>query len=148
MQIWRCGLRHLDPELVFRIQRERVLEQGAAASAQREPLDAPALRDIRAHSKRFGVRRRLAIADGDARYRTGSGDVPIQQRRRNLQNARNVVEAVARVIRRQERRHIDIDGQNVAYRALILGSVQTMEGFCPSGIRLHGREPVDLALQP
>ena len=74
-----------------------------------------------------GFGRRLPVADRhprDARRRRG---VRLEQRRRDRQRAGDVVEAVARVVRRQQRRDVDLEVEQVANRVGVLGPIQPVQ---------------------
>ena len=54
-------------------------------------------------------RRQRPIADGQAADLHRRGDVALNQRRRHAQRLRDVVEALARAIGRQQRAHVDVE---------------------------------------
>ena len=110
----RADAEVLDRELVLAVGREIVAHQHAAARAERQPLDVVVLRGV-AGREVGGLDRRLPVADrhpGHARRRRG---IRLQQRRRDRQRPGDVVEAARDVVRRQERRDVDLQVQQVAH---------------------------------
>ena len=88
---------------------------------------------------RFG--RRLPEADRRARDPGRRRRVGFEQRRRNGQRAGDVVKASRRIVRRQQRRDVDLQIQQVADRVGVFGPVQTMQhdragiGGCAAALR-------------
>ncbi len=80
---------------------------------------------------------RLGTADGQAADLLRRGDIAVQQRRRKVAH-RHVVETVARLIVRQQRRCVDVECQEVADGVLVLGPVESPERSGPAGFRLFG----------
>ena len=100
----------LNRELVFAVGRKVVTRDDAAARAEGHALEALVLRGV-ARRQIGGLGRRLPVADrhaGDARRR---GRVRLEQRRRDRQRPGDVVEAVGRVVGRQQRRDVDLAGR-------------------------------------
>ena len=128
----------LDRKLVLAIGGKVVANQHSAAGAKRQTFDVLILRRIaRRNVGRF--RRRLPIADrhaGDPRRRRRIG---FQQRRRDRQRTRDVVKASGRIVRRQKRRGIDLEIQQVADGIGVFGAVQTMEN---DGSRIRRGSPL------
>ncbi len=127
-----------DVELVVPVGRKQVFDQQAAARAERKTFEPNRLvRPLRrpvgdAGSTRRPIAHRLA-AD-DARR----GDVLIQERRRNRQNAGDVVESVGLVVFREERARIDAHRQQVLDRVGVLGPIQSVQSDA-SGIGTRRR---------
>jgi hypothetical protein len=67
---------------------------------------------------------------------------------RQLEHAGNVVEPVAHIVARQERRDVEIEIEQVAHRVAVLDAIQTMEGFRAPGIRIRGPTAIELAFEP
>ena len=55
------------------------------------------------------------------------GEVLVEERRRHLQHLGDVVEAVAQVVLRQQRRGIDLETEQVAHRVRVFAAVQAMQ---------------------
>ena len=53
-------------------------------------------------------------------------EITLEQRGRHAEQVGVVVEAVGRIVRRQQRRGVDLDPQQVANRVRVLGSIQAM----------------------
>ena len=116
----------LDRELVVAIGREVMPHQHPASGAERQPFEMLILRGIaRRKVGRFG--RRLPVADRHARHSRGGRRVGFQQCRRDGQGTGDVVEASCRIIRRQKRRDIDLEIEQVADGVGVFGSIEPME---------------------
>ena len=76
---------------------------------------------------------RPGTADGQPADLLRRGDVAVQERRREVAH-RHVVEPVAGLVRRQQRRGVDVERQQVADRVLVLGPVEPAEGVGPAGL--------------
>ena len=116
----------LDRKLVLAVGRKVVAYQHAAARAKRQTLDVLILRRI-AGRKIGGLRRRLPIAHRHAGDPCRRGCIGLQECWRDRQRTRDVVKAPGRIVRRQQRRDIDLEIQQVAHRIRVFGPVQTME---------------------
>ena len=101
--------RPTDLNVVLGVERERVLDQHAAARAERQALDVLVLRQLARRRVRRLCRGRRAIADGQA--------ADLQRRRRRIPGSAqairvsalgDVVEAFARIVGRQQRRRVDL----------------------------------------
>jgi hypothetical protein len=82
------------------------------------------------------------------RYGLSCSEITLHQRGGQPEDAGHVVEPVARVIGRKERRDIDVDGQQVADRVAILRAVPAMERLGASGIRPRDRGAIQLGFEP
>ena len=144
-------------EFVFGIQRKRVLNQHAAAGAERQPLDVTVLGQPA--RRRIGdlARGEGAIAHGLATDLHRRGDVPLDERGRDAQRLRDVVEAFARAIRGKQRRHVHVQREQVADRVGVFGPVQPVQrgggevrarhrGAIETGFELRGERVEDRAL--
>ena len=67
---------------------------------------------------------RLRAADRQPADLLRGGDVPVQQSRGQVAD-RDVVEAVTAFIGGQERRGVDVEGQQISDGVLILGPIET-----------------------
>ena len=128
--------------LILAVARERVGEQHAATRAGRQPLDVILLREIRREP--IGVAARLAIrrTDGEPADLPGGGDVAVQQRGRKFAHG-HVVEAMTRVVLRQQRRRVNVQREQIANHILILSAVEPAESFGASGGRILHRRAVE-----
>ena len=113
-----------DREVVARVEREVVLDEQAAARAERQSFDVLALCEIGRSAERRDDRRRFGVADREARDLRRRRQVLLEQRRRHAQHVRDVVEAVAFVVGRQELGRVDLEAEQVADRVAVLGAVQ------------------------
>ena len=77
--------------------------------AERQAIDVLVLRQILRHAIGVAAGPRRAIADGERADRAGRREIALLQRRRHAQHVRDVVEAVGRVVGRQQRRRIDVE---------------------------------------
>ena len=78
----------------------------AAARAERQPLDVIVLLRVGRDPIDLVIDRRQRRADGEPADRLGGREIALHQRRREPQHAGDVVEAVARVVGRQEIRDV------------------------------------------
>jgi hypothetical protein len=91
-------------------------------------------------------RGRLQIADGERADALRGGEVALEQQRRDAEHVRVVVEARARVVRRQHRRDVDLEREEIAHGIRVFGAVQAMDERTPR-IRCAGRGAVERRLQ-
>ena len=89
----------------------------------------------------------LVIADRQGADLLGRRQIALLQRRRDAQHVGDIVEAVRRIVGRQQRRDVDVEREHVADRVGVLGAVQAME-HRPAGIGRRRRRPIQLALEP
>jgi hypothetical protein len=87
------------------------------------------------------------IAHGHRADLSGRGEIGLEQRRRTVLRVGDVVEAERRFIRRQQSRHIHIEGQQIANRVGVLGPVETPQNRA-SRCDVIQRCAIELALQP
>ena len=140
---------------LFRAQLEEVLAVGgevvaeccAAARAERQLVADPrALIPVARHEERLGGGRAAWAAERHLRDACGGAQVPLGQRRRQGQSVGVVVEAVRRVVRRQQRR-VDVHREQVAHGVAVLGAVQAVQGG-PAGVGACQCRAVELGLEP
>ena len=133
---------HRRADHVLAVGREDVHRGDAAARTHRRAVHVPHLR-LRAPDL-VGDRRRarVAIADGEPADLARRAKVALHQRRRKTLHVGNVVEAAAERVGRQERVHVDVDTEQVAHGAGILGAVQSLERP-PPRVRIQRRGLVD-----
>ena len=116
-----------DVEFVVGVLREVVAEQQAAARAERQSLDVILLRVVGRHAVRLSRTTSRVGADGQAADLARRREVLLEQRRRDAQHARDVVEAVALVVGRQQLGDVDVEIEQVADRVAVFGAVQAMD---------------------
>ncbi len=120
-------------EVVFRVEREDVMDQHSAACAERQSVDVPILRQPR--WRRIGHlrgRHRL-VADRKAADLHRRGDIALNERRRHGERFRKIVEALTRSVGRQQDVHVDVEREQVADRVGVFGAVQPMQRRCDEG---------------
>jgi hypothetical protein len=88
---------------------------------------------IRPHAECVAVGSRRRPADRQAADLLRRGDVPVEKSRRKIA-VRGAVEAMIGLIRRQERRGVNFDCQQVADDVLVFGAVQASQGRGSTGI--------------
>ena len=138
--------RQANLKLVDRMLRERVSEDRAATSSERQPFEVILLREIRGQHDDVTRRRRERAADRGPAHFLRRREIPLEQRRRQLAVA-HVVEPVTRIVFGQQRRHVNVERKDVADGVLILDAAQTPEGVGPSRIRTSARGAVERALE-
>ena len=80
--------------------------------------------------------------------RRAAPEVPLQQQRRHAQRVGDVVEAVARVVRRQQGRDIDVQSQQIADDVGVLRAVEAMEDGGPRQVGSRGPRGVQIGFEP
>ena len=130
--------RQTHADVVLSVAGKVVADQRPTAGAERQTVDPVVLRQIGGHPEDIVVRSRRRRSDGGAADVLCGGKVSLHQRRRDLENAGYVVEAIARAISRKQRRHVDVDAEKVANRVSVLGPVQTVERFRSARIGSSG----------
>ena len=125
-----------------------VLHRHAAARAERQPVVVLVLRVVRRGAEHARAGHDVGgVADrqrGDLGRRRR---VALEQRRRHVQHLADVVEAVGRLVGRQQRRHVHVERQQIADRVGVLGAVQTMDRRMAGKRRRRGRA-IDGGLEP
>ena len=97
------------------------------------------------------------LRDGGGRQRAaerlaadlaGGRQVLLELRLADAQHAGDVVEAVARVVGRQQRGDVDVYGQEIPDRVAVLGAVEPVECLFAAGVRIGRGGAVELRFQP
>ena len=140
--------RELHANAVHRVFRERELEPGAAAGAERQPVRPDVLGQVGGEAERLGRRRGDRPPDGEAADLLGGRQVALEQGRRDAEHPRDVVEPVAAVVGRQQGRGVDVQRQQVANDVVVLAAVEPMEGVGTSRVGIPRRREVELGLEP
>ena len=138
--------RQANLNLILTIAREGVVQQRAAARAGRQTFDVLLLREIGAKTERIAARLAKRCAHREPADFLGGRDVAVQQGRREFTH-RHVVEAVTRVVLRQQRRGVDIEREQIANGILVFGAIQAAEGFGAPGIGILRRSAVERGRQ-
>ena len=138
-------LQQRQPDHVLAVHREVVRDGGAAARAERLARQRLVLAEIALDRVGDLGRRGVALADGQAADFGRRRDVALEQRRRHAQHVGDVVEAVARVVGRQQGRGVHVERQQIADRVLVFGAVHAVQRRA-SWIRLGRRGAVDRVL--
>ena len=94
--------------------------------SERQTLDVAILGLVLPDAEQLADRRRLRIAERERADPLGGVRVAFEQYRRHAQHVGVVVEPAARIIRRQQRRDVDVEREQVAHGIRILGAIQTM----------------------
>jgi hypothetical protein len=115
--------REPDLDVVLAIVRERVRRRHPAARANREPGHVLFLREIGGYPDHVGLRGCRRPADRQPADLLRGRDVAVQERGGEIADG-DVVEAVTAVVRRQKRRGVDVEGQKISDRVLILRPVE------------------------
>ena len=110
--------------------------RSAADRAERHALDVLILRQVLPHREGLGDCGLMHVPDRKRAHGLGRGEVALEERRRHAERIRDVIEAVGRVVRRQERRDIDIERQQIANGVGVLRAVEPMQERT-SGMRVR-----------
>ncbi len=125
-------------EHVVAVGRERVVNGDAAAGAGRRAVDAFHLRRRLRQLEGRLRGRTVGIADRQHRDAARGAQIAFHQRRREGLHVGDVVEPVADRVGGQERRHVDVEIEQVPNLARVLGAVQSLER-APPRIRVGRR---------
>ena len=143
------GALEAQPDRVLPVDREPVPDRDAAPRAEGQVLAQPLVlvleqRDAVGLDARHGRR----DADREPTDSPRRREIPLQQRWRDRQDRRHVVEAVhVGVVGRQQRRHVHLDLQQIAYGVPVLRPVEAMEGLGPAHHHVRGGGAIELGLQ-
>ena len=138
-----------DPDLVLAVDREEMVDQRAAARTERETVQTVALGQLGRHAVDIGGYGDTGIAgDGEPADPVRGGEIALEQERREAENIADVVEAVTGRIGWQQRRHVDVEGKQIAHRVAVLGAVQPVQDGRAARIRVGIRGGVEPALDP
>jgi hypothetical protein len=103
------------------------VHERAAARAKREAVHPLLLREVEANGELVLLGLHLRIADRHVSDVHGRRHVLVQQRRRHLQARRDIVEAELGRVRRQERRDVHREAEEIANRVGVLGAVEPVQ---------------------
>ena len=123
---------------VFTSDRKKMSNDRAAACAVRQRIDTDGLLRLGRNPIDGGRRSGRRRTNGRTTDHLGRRQVPFHQRRRHLQHAGDVVEAVTRIVRGQKVGSIHLYSQQVANGVDVLDAVQPMDGFRAARIRVCG----------
>ena len=134
-----------DLELVLGVERKIVLHGDAAHGAERQAVEMQPLRVIAGNGVGFRADRDSRIADRERADAVRGREVALEQRRRDDEHVRVVVEAVRGVVGRQQRRHVDVETEQLANRVRVLGAIQAPQRRAS---RARRQLRVELAFEP
>ena len=117
-------------QLVLGVLREGVGERQAAAGAERQAVHVILLRIIGRHAEGQAHDARVG-AHSEAAHAPRGAEILLEQRRRDAQHARDVVETEALVVGRQQGRGVEVQIEQVADRVAVLGAVQPVRRLGP-----------------
>ena len=138
----------VDLDAVLAVDREVVTDHRAAARAERHPFEPVVLRQVGRDLVGIGLTADRRIADRLLADLARRLQIALEQRRRDTEDVADVVEAVARVVWRQQCRDVDVEPEQIANRVVVLGAVEAMERRAATGIGLGVRRLVELVLEP
>ena len=138
--------RHPYPEDVLPVHGEVVRYGDAAARAERQVLVRAAVLHERPRDA-VGDGPQLGVPYGQPADLARRRHVALKKQRRDGQDVGDIVESPARVIRREQRRHIDVEIEEVAHRAAIFRAVQAMDRRA-ARVRIVERNLVQGGLEP
>jgi hypothetical protein len=133
-----------DRNRVVAVGGKQVLDEQAAARAERQPFDVIVLRSILARAV-DDERRLLRFADCEPADLLRRGHIRLDQRRGNTERAGDVVEPRGRIVRWQVLRRIDRQVEQIADRISVLGSIEAMQA---GRRRVRRRVAIELVLEP
>ena len=116
-----------DVQLVLAVGGKQVLDQQPAARAQRQAFDVRALLGAARRTIGRAGRLRRRVANRPRADDAGGRDVLVEERRRHLQHARHVVEAVGLIVLREEDAGVDAQPEQVFDGVGVLGAIESME---------------------
>ena len=128
-----------DADLVVAVEREGVRQQGPAPGAEGHAGQVPLLGQVRPGADGHAAGPEAGAPDREPGDPLGRPDVPLQQRRREVPDG-DVVEPEARRVAREQGGHVDVEGQQVAHRVVVLGAVEPPERL--GAPRVGGRRGV------
>ncbi len=130
------------PENVIAVGGKIVNDRKPAARAERRAVHVAHLRGHARNAVSGGERLRAGIAHRLAADAAGGADVAFHQRRRNGEHVGHIVEAVAHVVGRQERRNVHREIQQIADGVGVFGAIQAVQRG-PAGVRTDCRRAID-----
>src|SRR5262245_43872490 len=117
----------------------------SAAGPEWLPLECLVLTEITFHRIGDLGRCRVALSDGEPADLRRRRYVSLEQRGRNAEHVGDVVEAVTRVVCREQSGGVDLQREQVSYRVGVLNPVHAVER-CPSRIWVARGEVIDRVL--
>ena len=118
----------LRANLVLGVGREVVIDDEPAAGAVRQPFDPVVLREVEPRPVLRPARRELGVAHRHGGHAQPDREVALEQQRRSLQRIGDVVEAVARDVRGQQRFDVDGKAEQVPNRIAVRRARQPAHG--------------------
>ena len=123
-------------------------DEHAATGPKGESIAAIDLSGVRRGAVDRSVRCRQRTAYREPADPLGSHQVALQQRRRDFQHASDVVEAVTRIVGRQQAHNIDVQAQQIPDRVAILDPVEAVEDLGATRVRMLCRGAIELRFKP
>ena len=131
-------------ECVVTVGGKLILDQDAAAGSERQPFDVEVLRRVSRHIE-HRLRCSRDITNREPADFSRGRQVRLHQRRRHRQRARLVVEAMRRIVGRQELRGIHFEREEVANRIRVFRPVEAMKA---RGRHVSDGAAIELILHP
>ena len=142
------GAREVDLDDVLAVHGEGVPHRQPAARAERQVVADPGvLLQVLVDGEDLGRRGEVRVAHREPADLPRRRQVALGQHGRHRQHVGDVVEAEARVVGRQQRPGVDVEGEQVADGVGVLGAVQTVDGGAPARVRVGRRGGVDRRLE-
>ena len=133
-------------KVILGVEREVVVDDQAPDRSERKTFDVLVLRSVLPDA--VGVRAwRDRRSDGERADPISSHEIPFEQCRRRAQEIGVVVESERRVVRRNQRRHVDIEGKQIAHRVRVFGAIETTNERT-TRIRRRRAGTIQLRFQP
>ncbi len=122
--------------------------QGSANRPERQSLDVLVLREILSNTIRLGAGADLRVPNRQRTDPVCRDQVAFQQEGRYPQRVRDVVESIGRIVRREQRRDVDIEREQIADGVGVFGTIESMEKSRPARMGVRGGSTIELRLQP
>ena len=137
-----------DAQLVLAVEREAVAHRDPAPGPERQRIPGALVLDAGpGNLVGLGSRPQPTVADRHPAHLVRGRDVALHERGGDVEEVGVVVEAEAEVVRRQERRRVDLEPQQVADGVGVLRPVEPVNGGA-AGVGGGVRGPVEGGLQP
>src|SRR5215510_5930769 len=112
------------------------MNQSSAASPQRQAFDVILLREINRNGHDANTRVREWRSDGQPADLLCCRQIALEQCWRETRHT-DVIETIAGVVLREQRKDIDVECQQVPNGVLVLASIETTKRRRPSGIGIR-----------
>ena len=115
-------------EEIFTIHGEIVFDHNSTAGSYRQPGNMVVLRKIAADFVGDRLCSDVGVANGQPADLRRRADVSFEQCGRGSQNVGDVIEAFAGIVGGQNCRDIDVNGEEIANRVGVFGTIQPVQG--------------------